>query len=385
MTVIYYVEVNVICMIILFLFGHQMSYKSDQLSSGNRTFRLLLWTVMLLCASDMAAGIFRGKLFSGARALIEFSNLLYFETVSATSFLWMVYVLTKLKMMKGSEKRLVLWGIPFYAVFLVTLINPVTNWMFTVDENNLYTRNVGVYFHWLVCWFYLIAATCLIAHRIMKEQNRESRKKLKPFLYFIIAPTVAAVLQMVFYGVTCYQVGITLSVVVICLTEQNAQMLTDALTGLSNRHGFNRYAESFLLHHPEERLFLMMLDINNFKQVNDKFGHLEGDRALADVADAVKLSCEEAAAKLFVCRFGGDEFLVAGCHCQPEEILGLKERICEKLEEKNRLEQYPYVLSVSMGTAEGICTDSEDIDHLLRMADEAMYDEKKKSKRESLK
>ncbi|MGN1048811.1 MAG: diguanylate cyclase domain-containing protein [Eubacteriales bacterium] len=384
MTIIYYSEVNLVCIIILLLFTNQMRFKSDQFSSDNRTLNLLLWTTIIMCSADMVAGICRGQFFSGARLLIEISNLIFYETISAVSFLWMVYVLVKLKITRNYEKELFLWAIPFIIVSIAALTNPFTDFMFTIDENNLYNRNIGVFLHWIVSWFYMIAATAIITFKIIKEPNKKKREKIVSLLCFIIAPAVAAVIQMLFYGVTCSQVGITISIVIISLTEQNNQILTDALTGLGNRYGFNKHWENYLQHHAETNLFLMMIDINNFKQVNDKFGHPAGDRALADVADALKQSCDESSAKLSVCRYGGDEFLIAGCDCQQDEIMALKAQIHKKLEEKNRLENYPYVLSVSMGTSIGICTDSDDIEHLLRMADEAMYDEKKKSKSQKI-
>lgn len=380
MTVIYYSEVNLICIVIVLLFTNQIRYKSDHYSSENRTFKLLMWSTIVMCVSDMVAGICRGKLFPGARAVIEISNLMFYEALSLVSFLWMVFVFTKLKMIKIRVREMFLWSIPLVAVSIALFTNPLTGFFFTIDENNLYTRNIGVYVHWLVSWFYLLTTTVILIYKSIREQNKKKRGTILPLLSFVIAPAAAALIQMLFYGVTCSQVGITISIVVVSLTEQNNQILTDALTGLSNRYGFEKYWERDMLHRAEARLFLMMIDINNFKQVNDKFGHLEGDRALADVADAVRQSCDEVTAKLFVCRYGGDEFLVAGGDCQPEEIMDLKLRIRQKLEEKNSREHYPYVLSVSMGTADGFCSDSDDLDHLLRMADEAMYDEKKQSK-----
>ena len=380
MTVIYYSEINLVCIIILFLFANQIRYKSDQFSSDNRTFKLLLRATIIMCTADMVAGISRGQFFRGARIFIETSNLVFYEAISVVSFLWMVYVFTKLRMIKKHVNELFFWAIPFAVISIVTLTNPLTNFLFTIDENNLYIRNIGIYIHWAVSWFYLITTTGIITYKIVREQNRKKRRKILPLLCFIIAPTIAAVVQMLFYGITCFQVGITISIAVISLTEQKNQILTDALTGLSNRYGFDKYWENYMQHHLETELFLMMIDINNFKQVNDKFGHLEGDRALTDVADAVERSCEETSAKLFVCRYGGDEFLIAGCDCRQDEITNLRLQIHQKLEEKNCSEHYPYVLSVSMGTANGICLDPGDIDRLLRIADEAMYDEKKQSK-----
>ena len=313
--------------------------------------------------------------------IIEISNLIFYECLSIVSFLWMIYVFTKLKIIKNYKKELLLWAIPLIVITIATFINPFTRFFFKIDENNLYVRNIGVYFHWSIIWFYFLTATVIIAYKIIKEQNKKRRRQIVPLLYFIIAPAIAAIIQMLFYGVSCSQVGITISMVVISLTEQNNQMLTDALTGLSNRYGFNKYCENYTHNHLETKLFLMIIDINNFKRVNDKFGHLEGDRALADVADVVKQSCEESLSKRYVSRYGGDEVLIAGYNCEQDEIMELRRQIDKKLEEKNIVENYPYVLYVSIGIANSVCMNADDIDNLLRIADEAMYDEKRKKKK----
>lgn len=379
MTVIYYSEINLICITLLFIFTRQIRYKSGQLSADSRIFSMILWATGIMCASDMVAGICRGQFFGGARALIEISNLIYYEAISVISFLWMAYVFAKLKIIEN-KKELFPWSIPLIAISIVTLINPFTQWLFTIDENNLYARNIGVYFHWIVSWAYLIITTIIIAYKIIREKDKRKRQEIIPLLSFIVAPAIAAAIQMLFYGVTCYQVGITVSIIIIFLTEQNNQILTDALTGLNNRYGFNKYWENYMQRHSETKLFLMMIDIDNFKQVNDKFGHLEGDRALADVADAVKQSCEDAAFQIFACRYGGDEILIAGCDCRQDEFSEIKTQIHKQIEEKNYTKNYPYVLSVSIGTASGTCLSSDDIDNLLRKADEAMYAEKSAQK-----
>lgn len=375
MRMVYYIEINLLCIIFLLLFTRQRRYQSGRLSADSRIFGLMLWSTVILCASDMVAGLCRGQLFPGARVLVELSNLIFFEALSAVSFLWMAYVFTKLKLIE-QKKEILLWAVPFLAISIVTIINPFTHWMFSIDENNLYSRGMGVYVHWGVLWSYFLITTVIIAYKIIQEKDKRKRKEIIPFLSFIVAPGIAAVIQMLFYGVSCSQVGITVSLVFISLTEQNNQILTDALTGLNNRYGFYKHLENYLQRHPETNLSLMMIDINNFKQVNDQFGHLEGDRALADVADALKQSCEEADFRLFACRYGGDEFIIAGCDCRQDEILNLKAKIHQKLAEKNDARRYPYVLSVSIGTASGICLKSADMESLLRIADEEMYAEK---------
>ena len=94
-----YSEINLICIIVLLLFTNQMQYKRDQFSSETRTFYLILWTTIIMCASDMMAGICRGQFFRGARAIIEISNLIFYESLSVISFLWLVYYCQLLSIM----------------------------------------------------------------------------------------------------------------------------------------------------------------------------------------------------------------------------------------------------------------------------------------------
>ena len=379
MVVKYYAEVNLVCilfLVVLIIFTNQTGNKNCRLSSGRRVLKLLLLTTVIMCISDMAAGICRGQFFPGARVLIEISNLLYYETVSVVSFLWLVFVFSKLGIIRNYKSGLLLWALPLMLITAIICVNPLTNWMFIIDENNLYARNAGVYFHWLISWGYLIVATVASAYKTIREPDKSKRRETRSLLSFIIAPSIAAAVQMLFYGVTCFQVGVVISLLITYLNDQNDQILTDALTGLSNRYGFDKYWESYTQHHAETHLTLMMIDVDSFKQINDKFSHLEGDRALTEVANAVKNSCEAALSKWRACRYGGDEFVLSACDCAPEEIEELKEKIRKQLAEIN----HSYTLSVSIGTATGMCANADDIDRLLLEADKSMYEEKKRIK-----
>lgn len=331
----------------------------------------------MLCASDLIAGVLRGRVFWGAKACLELSNLIFYECLTVISYLWMIYVYVKLDAIRSFGRKTFLWSIPLMLFSLVAISNPFTHILFTINDHNLFVRNTGTYFHWVVTWMYLIIATVKTACSIFREKNRNKRREAIPLLSFIIAPTVAGVIQMLFYGVTSSQVGITFSLTLIFLIEQSDQILSDSLTGLNNRHSFNQYLASHIPHHSGENLTLFMIDINNFKQVNDKFGHIAGDHALNVVAEVLKQVSSESQNRLFLCRYGGDEFLIAAFDRTPEEANAIKAQIYEALEKKAQEIKAPYALSVSVGFATGTCSDYDGAAQLLRIADEAMYAEKK--------
>ncbi len=380
-TVVYYVEVNFICIFMLALVARQRYFRSDRSSADNRVFSLMLWVSILLCVSDMVAGICRGRFFSGARRLIMVSNTLYYEAISVVCYLWLLYVLIRLKIVKKHIRGPLLCATSLIGISVVTLLNPWTHFLFFVDADNRYVRGDGVWIHWLVSWSYLLITAGITLGVLLQRKNRNKWRKLHSLLFFIVPPAAAATVQMCYYGVSCFQVGITLSIVTVSVMEQNAQILTDPLTGLNNRYGLERYNERHIQHNAALPLSAMMLDIDRFKQVNDRYGHLEGDRALLDVADAVRHGCEAVLPHAFVCRYGGDEFLVVSRECSPDSMERLAAQIQRQLEQKNAEQAYPFRLSVSIGVADGVCNSVEDVKQLLRAADGAMYRTKTESRR----
>lgn len=381
-TIIYYIEINLVCIIILLLFQSQQRYKAEQFSNIRMVFSQIIWATIILCFADMISGSIKGYVFPTASVILEIFNLIFFEMITIISYLWLIYVLLKINTTKKLYRgKKILYALPLIIFSVVVLTNPVTHVLFAIDENNNYFRNNGVILHWIVTWFYLFTATYMTARAIIKEKNKLRRQEILPLLYFIIAPAVASMLQMFFYGISSIQVGITIAIVTICIVMQNNQVLTDALTGLNNRRGFDNYLEEHMLHHSELPITLLMIDLNKFKQVNDIFGHMMGDYALQDTADALKQACKEMPSRLFMCRYGGDEFIISGTGCSQEDIDKLIWLIHDELEKRTQLRKASYTLSVSIGVANGICTDSDDAEHLLRVADEAMYEDKKKSKK----
>lgn len=159
--------------------------------------------------------------------------------------------------------------------------------------------------------------------------------------------------------------------------RRNHQILTDVLTGLNNRRAFLKYCDNHMLHHADEPLGLLMLDLNHFKKINDLYGHAMGDQALLDTADVLKSACGNSADNYFLCRYGGDEFLLAGRVADISALNHMSELISEDFSRKNQTSMTPYVLESSMGASFGVCKDKKSMENLLSTADQAMYDEKR--------
>ena len=147
-----------------------------------------------------------------------------------------------------------------------------------------------------------------------------------------------------------------------------ASLVTDSLTRLGNREGFQRrlgteLARALRYDHP---LNIVMLDLDNFKQVNDSFGHTVGDNALVAVADVLRAN-QRASDSAF--RWGGDEFVLLLPDVHPNEARNAAERYATLV---SGVEVNGIRLSVSVGVA-SYPEDGADPQTLLRRADDLMY------------
>lgn len=381
MNVIYYVETNLICIVLLLLFGYLIINNFKQQSRANDLLSCIIIITIAFCVTDMIAGVFRGQIFTGARTIISVSNWLYYELLSVISYLWFFYVLLRFNYNNLSRKKVFVYSLPLMIFTIVALTNFYSGFMFSINDQNLYVRGQGVIVHWFLTWGYFVASTIITIKTYVKEKSKMKRKEIQPLMYFIIAPTIAAPIQMMFYGVTSTQVGITISIIMICIANQNAQILTDPLTGLNNRRGLDRYFDSYLNYESKQELMLMMIDINRFKNFNDTYGHIVGDKAIIEISHVLKMACKEAKSHLFLCRYGGDEFLIAGYFENKEKVNELKQFIYDSC---SQIDNLPCPINVSIGYASAICHDNQELEQLMNQSDSSMYEEKSHNRNEML-
>jgi len=154
--------------------------------------------------------------------------------------------------------------------------------------------------------------------------------------------------------------------------------LTDELTGLYNRRGFFTLAEQVLKlsNRQKKGIFLLYADVDNLKEINDTFGHKEGDLALIEIADILKKSYRDSDV---AARIGGDEFVVIPIGTIGDNIKIITSRLQKAIEIHNSKGNRKYKLSVSIGQTYYDPKHPCSIDELLVQGDKSMY-EKKKSK-----
>ncbi len=173
----------------------------------------------------------------------------------------------------------------------------------------------------------------------------------------------------------------------------NRLAIRDELTGLYNRHGFNMLAEEMINNSKKTNSKILMLfgDMDNLKQINDKYGHLEGDNAIRTLAQAFMSACRNDE----VCaRVGGDEIIIVTEGVQSSYVVeAIQTHISQFLEDYNRLTSKPYDIRVSLGFYEArvneteVCESKADeiLKYFYTQADSSMYRNKQLRKLQMLK
>ena len=152
--------------------------------------------------------------------------------------------------------------------------------------------------------------------------------------------------------------------------------VTDELTDLYNRRGFFALAEQELkvANRMRKNVFLFYLDIDNLKDINDNYGHLEGDMMILETANILRRTFRQSDT---ISRIGGDEFVVILNGAKKADCDIVSSRLQTNLEDFNKRLNRGYKLSMSVGIAFYNPEAPASIDELLSQADKSMYEHKR--------
>lgn len=151
----------------------------------------------------------------------------------------------------------------------------------------------------------------------------------------------------------------------------------DTLTGAYNRgYGLELLQRQLKLSKRDKSpLLLAYSDLDNLKDINDEFGHKEGDRAMVQVAKLFKSILREVD---IITRMGGDEFLLIFLDSSLNEIPIIRKRLSKELARLNQISKKPYKIGFSTGFSNYDPANPQSMDELIRIADQKMYEEKKR-------
>lgn len=228
--------------------------------------------------------------------------------------------------------------------------------------------------------FFLLAAKDL--NRFLKDLCEGSivSRRASLFLRIVFVGGPFILIQLGWYFILPCMLGILVCMVfVMQLISQDRAVSVDFLTGLNNRKELMRYLGRLFEKTDEldQNLGLIFIDINDFKGINDTYGHNQGDKALLTVASCLKKAAFKK--NCFICRYAGDEFTVVLKESTTETAQNYINTLEEELNKCNNSGHYDMTISLSIGHvqySEKYITPDE----FIAAADQLMYGQKAQRK-----
>ena len=367
------VQVNIVLFILLLiLFGHTY-FNMNRKNITNRLFMWIMGLTAFAIMLEILSVILNNPNLKQFMVMQKIVNVLGFTVTPIIPFLGYIfskewvnrYQKDKIKLNKILLLPLLINGIMAFVSYSVNLL-------FYVTSENTYER--GPLFFILPCVSYFYFGYNL--YFIYKQRKRFSWWELRIFNLFYIAAGVFTGIQIVYSSYLTIWNGTAMMIVIIYIFILNDQVHRDRLTGLENYSSYERYIENISFK-KINKLFIINIDIDDFKSVNDKFGHNEGDEALKMFANLLIESFSLRRKKLI--RVGGDEFLILLEVERKEIVDNYIQNLNKNIEAYNKTKEKPYELKFSYGVA--CCSNSkEDIHDILKCADKLMYEQKRSRK-----
>lgn len=292
-------DINFFSAILLIVLYITMKLRNETYSTSSRLFFKLIWMVALLLMLEVLSWAYDGR--PDYYQLNYFLNFIFALSTSIVPCLWACYI--DYHMFESFERLRARWFYvyPFVLNALLLGINFYKPIIFSVNAQNVYSREPGM----LLMAFINLSIFVHISSIAYKERKRIQKEVVWVILLYVLMPVVVAFLQTALFGVFILWPTMAVSVVLTYIFLETVSTSRDYLTGLLTRSRVDGHLE-YLINH--DKLFLLvMIDLDKFKEINDTYGHLEGDQALKQFAGVLSRTF---VGERLIGRYAGDEFIV---------------------------------------------------------------------------
>ncbi len=292
-------DINFFSALLLIVLYFTMKLRNETYSTSSRLFFKLLWMVTILLMLEVLSWLYDGR--PGYYHLNYFLNWIFALSTSVVPCLWACYI--DYHMFESFERLRARWFYiyPFVLNALLLGINFYKPIIFSVSAQNVYGREPGM----LIMALINLSVFVYISSVAYKERKRIQKEVVWVILLYVLMPVVVAFLQTALFGVFILWPTMAVTVVLTYIFLETVSTSRDYLTGLLTRSRVDGYLE-YLINH-DKPFLIVMIDLDKFKQINDTYGHLEGDQALKQFAGVLRRAF---VGERLIGRYAGDEFIV---------------------------------------------------------------------------
>lgn len=349
--------------LVLFLFTQK---DSVSVAKQTKAYGRMLFLIMLLILGDsLSRGFYENMPFL---FLSKIGTYIVFSLDPLIGFFILEYIDTWIV-----EQRRKIHPVR-YIVILYSLLNFVMVTVSLFLDLNLFYYYVGGGYNrgslFVLRAFSLASLFVLIEAYILLRTRKHKTQEALVIRYFLFPTIILGLLQILTHNIALEYTGIVLYALILYIYVQSKKASVDFLTGLVNRRIFENELETMISN--KSAFSGIMIDVDRFKQINDKYGHQEGDNALTIVSDMIYKTFRKSD---IISRYGGDEFCILTDISEKHILESVIFRFRANIEDFNKQNKVPYKLSLSIGydVYSNIYINASDfLNHL----DEKMYIEK---------
>lgn len=369
---IVFVAANILC-IAVFAIILGLNYSTKNYEAKNRYFNLIIILQIGIFASYIiyAIGYFLVPLEQGGYTIIRYTKMLYFIIGGYAGFAWFMYIEIQMgAKFSSSRKKRIIVGIPAIVSMITTIIISLVTDAQKLMDNPLVSISLMY-----IAFTYMFVASIYSIIMAFKSSSAIKKKNYIAMSLYPLALIVVAGLECFLRDLPIFCVGTTFIFFILYISRTQSQVSTDALTGINNRSALKKYIGEYT---EFDYTYVLMIDVDRFKSINDNFGHVEGDRALVILAQALKDGCDQTGITCFLARYGGDEFIVIASNEKEFDVDQFVNTLHESVKETHSKTK-GYKISVSIGYSR--VHDNESILAVINEADEDMYKNKEMKKK----
>lgn len=358
------IDIHIFAILICIVIWADIHTQDIYWQHSSRIYLLLLQLCIFSTTLEAATWLLRGQVTQQFNFIF---NTLYFMITPLPQLFWSLYVEKQFFWKKGKFHNLLpKLCLPVLISEIMLLINCFYPFIFGADPSGRYYRLWGYPLLMVIC--YSLFGYTLI--RIIYGRNQLGPNLFWSLVIFHLPPLIGGLLQGFMYGTSFIWPGTALALLIGYINIQNKRLVTDYLTGAYNRREMDRYMSQRISGPRSPAFWGILIDIDNFKEINDNCGHVIGDEVLIKT---VKLLQSSITPRDFLARYGGDEFFIILNEENTDKIKRTITRIEYNIEKFNQRSNYPFKLSLSLGYDLYDVTHAMDVTEFLKHIDRKMY------------
>ena len=332
----------------------------------------VLFILVLNISSGLVTYYSESAFFKGFLVLLWQISLI----VTTICVFYLVFNELKEKYLRYQVNNDWLYGIPGFIEIAVLIVLALFSADGRYSDLISSIASVSIY---VVINFYILLGAFLCYKSSLYNLDFDIKYIARKHLYYYTVLCIAFLIEQVVFSNAAVGTSYVVFLLFNYMTKSKTMISQDSLSGVNNRVSFNKYINNVFLSKDHDGAYIVYIDIDKFKQINDTYGHIEGDEAISLVGKTLKSIAGET--NSFVARIGGDEFVMIVKTTEEEKVKKVIQNISFELEERIIFSDKQYDLTVSCGYIE-VKKNQKNIKELMVKADESMYIEKLKKNSE---